>query len=172
VIGFPTLETERLVLRGPDARDWEAWAAFLASDRARYAGGPKDRPDAWRALGHMIGHWTLRGFGLFVFALKDSDVALGSAGPYYPEGWPEHEIGWTIWHADAEGRGYAFEAARAARAWAYRTLGWTTAVSYIHPDNARSIALAHRLGATADPGAARPHPGDLVYRHPAPEARP
>ena len=40
--------------------------------------------------------------------------------------------------------------AAASRAWAYRALGWTTAVSYIRTDNARSARLAERLGITAE----------------------
>ncbi len=51
---------------------------------------------------------------------------------------------------------------------AYEDLGWETAVSYIDPANARSIALAERLGCTRDDAADRVHPDDLVYRHPSP----
>ena len=40
-------------------------------------------------------------------------------------------------------------------------------VSYIDPGNARSIALAERLGARPDPDAPRADPDDLVYRHTA-----
>ena len=57
----------------------------------------------------------------------------------------------------------------AARAHAYGALGWTTAVSYIDPQNARSIRVAERMGAKLDPDAVPMDPGDLVYRHPAPE---
>ncbi len=44
-------------------------------------------------------------------------------------------------------------------------------MSYIDPDNARSIALARRLGCTEDPAAEPLYPGDMVFRHPAPEVR-
>ena len=164
----PTLETERLILRAPGPQDWPASAAFLASGRARFVGGPADEGQAWRIFGHVVGHWVLRGFGLFVFCDKARDRALGTAGPWYPATWPEGEIGWTLWHAEDEGQGYAFEAAQAARAHAYGALGWQTAVSYIAPDNARSIALAERLGAVRDDDAARVDADDIVYRHPAP----
>ncbi|WP_347310904.1 GNAT family N-acetyltransferase [Defluviimonas sp. SAOS-178_SWC] len=169
--GTPVLSTERLILRAPRKGDFEPWAAMATSERARYIGGPLDRKLAWRALGHLTGHWVHRGFGMFIFSAKnDPDTPLGMAGPWFPEGWPEHEIGWTVWAPEAEGKGYAFEAAAATRDHAFRDLGWTTAVSYIDPDNVRSIALAERLGARRDDDAA--HPGDepcLVYRHPAPE---
>lgn len=164
----PTLETERLILRAPAQRDFPAWDAFGRSERATFIGGPFTPRDAWRSFANVVGHWVLRGWGEFVFCVKGSDAALGSAGPWYPEGWPEREIGWSLWRAEDEGQGYAFEAAQAARAHAFDVLGWQTAVSYIDPANARSIALAERLGAERDDAAPRVDESDLVYRHPAP----
>jgi RimJ/RimL family protein N-acetyltransferase len=170
----PVLETERLVLRAPGLQDWDAWRDFVVHDeRAHFIRG-EDMNDgkAWRGLGHVVGMWALRGYGSFVFCLRGTDRALGMTGPWHPMDWPEREIGWTVWSAEAEGKGLAFEAATAARSHAFRDLGWDTAVSYIHPDNARSIALAERLGARLDPTAATPahDPCPLVYRHPRPEA--
>lgn len=172
--GTPVTTTERLVLRAPAARDWAHFNAFLASPRAdSIRANAYDETLAWRAFGHVIGHWVLRGFGMFIFADRSApDTPLGMAGPWFPEGSPEHEIGWSVWAAGAEGKGYAHEAAAAARDHAFRDLGWHTAVSYIAPDNARSIALAERLGAVRDAAAA--FPGDkpcLVYRHPGPGDR-
>jgi RimJ/RimL family protein N-acetyltransferase len=165
------LETDRLILRAPRGDDFEAWAAFATSDRARHIGGPHDRAVAWRAWGHVIGHWAMRGYGMFVLADKSApDSPLGMAGAWYPEGWPERELGWTLWSDRAEGRGFAREATEASRAHAFGTLGWTTAVSYIHPANSRSVALAERLGAVRDRDALCPDGKDcFVYRHPKPE---
>lgn len=171
-VDTPVLTTERLILRAPKAQDWDAWLGFHCSDRASFVGGgPKmTARESWRAFGHVIGHWVMRGYGMFVFTAKDDDIALGMTGPWFPEGWAEREIGWTIWSQAAEGKGYAAEAARAAINHAFSDLGWDTAVSYIDPDNARSIALAKRLGARLDPDAAQPDMGDdkriEVYRHP------
>lgn len=168
----PVLATERLILRAPVAADWPLWRDFSFSDRARYIrpAGEFTEGTCWRAFGHVIGHWVLRGWGMFVFTLRGEDRALGMAGPWFPEGWPEREIGWTIWAPEVEGRGIAREAASAARDHAFTALGWDGAVSYIDPANARSIALAERLGATRDAQATTPF-GDrpcLVYRHSAP----
>ncbi len=160
----PTLRTERLILRLPQASDFDAFAAFLASDRSRYVRSEDlDRGKAWRSFGHFVGHWALRGFGSFV--LDRDGRAIGGAGPWFPEGWPEHEFGWTLWSADAEGQGYITEAMSAIFPYAWQTLGWTTAVSYIDPENTASIRTAERLGATHDPDAADPGYEDLVYRH-------
>ena len=165
----PVLETARLTLRAPGPQDWEAFAAFVATDRARYVGGPYTRPLAWRSFCHVTGNWVARGYSLVVFTLKGTDAAIGSTGPWFPEGWPEPELGWALWTPEAEGKGYAAEAAAAARDFAYGALGWDTAVSYINPANTRSIRVAERLGARPDPDATKPEGDDcLVYRHPAP----
>lgn len=167
--GIPVLETERLVLRGPRAADAYGYVAFMMSKRAEFVGGHIERDKAWRAFAVEVGHWLIRGFGMWAVTEKGDDTCLGYVGAWFPEGWPEHEIGWSLWE-QAEGRGIAEEAAVAARAYAYRTLGWTTAVSYIDRSNQRSIALAERLGCTRDRSAATPGDEDcLVYRHPRPE---
>jgi ribosomal-protein-alanine N-acetyltransferase len=170
VIRIPSLRTDRLVLRAPRPEDFEAYAAFRASERARVLGGPFTRIQSFEQLAGIVGHWQLRGFGRWIVADRATGEALGIVGLFYPEGWPEPEIAWSVFEA-AEGRGIAFEAATAARDYAYRVLGWSTVVSLIAPDNHRSVALALRLGAAPD--GVYPHAvhGDLdIYRHPAPKA--
>ncbi len=175
----PVLETARLILRAPQAGDWPHWLEMTRSERSRFIRAAEMTDAlAWRGMGHIIGHWVLRGWGNFVITRKGDDTALGMTGPWYPHGWPEKEIGWSIWSPEIEGTGIAFEAAQAARAFAFDTLGWDTAVSYIVSENTRSIALAERLGAVLDPDADHPKPSNpeqaketvLVYRHPKPEA--
>ena len=166
-IGAPVLETERLRLRAPEPRDFEAFAGFLGSARARFMGGPVPRWRARRAFRHVLGHWPLRGYGPFV--IEREGVAIGQGGPWRPADSREVEMGYCLWDGAHEGHGYALEAMRAARAEAW-SLGLVQLVSYIEPPNAPSIRLAERLGCARDDGARRPDPGDLVYRHPAPEA--
>ena len=166
----PVLTTERLTLRAPAGGDWPLWDAFFRSDRAIHVGGGPDIDErlSWRAFGHVIGHWVMRGYGSFVFTRKGDDTALGMSGPWFPAGWPEPEIGWTVWQADLEGKGFAYEAASGARDYAREALGWSNMVSYIDPKNARSIALAERLGAVRDDAASAPvfDTPSLIYRHP------
>ncbi|WP_224813631.1 GNAT family N-acetyltransferase [Hasllibacter sp. MH4015] len=168
LVDIPQLETERLILRAPEARDLDALAPFVMSDRASFVGGGSDadRGDAWRVLATLSGHWHLRGYGVYVIVPKGSDTAIGSMGPWNPEGWPEPELSWTIWDAAAEGQGFAFEAMIEIRRYVYDVLGWDTAVSYIDPANTRSIALAERMGCVIDEGANGPGAESLVYRHP------
>ena len=45
-IPVPRLETERLLLRGPEARDFPAIVAFATdAERTKYIGGPADGAD-------------------------------------------------------------------------------------------------------------------------------
>lgn len=162
----PTLETARLILHRPDARDAEGYIRFLGEARSSMAGGVKNRWDAWRAYAVMLGHWDLLGFGLFAVTLRDTGESIGLVGNYAPEGWPEPEIGWVLYSQHHEGQGFAFEAAQAAHGHTFDTLGWPTAVSYIAHGNDRSVALAKRLGAVEDLAAATPQNKHChVFRH-------
>lgn len=168
-LDVPPLETERLILRAPLPQDYPAFRDYYASQRSIYTGGPLGEREAWRGFAAEIGHWVMRGFGMRTITAKGADTPLGRCGIWYPGTWPEPEIGWTL-YADSEGKGIAHEAACAIRAHVFGTLGWETVVSYIDPENARSIALAERLGALRDELAARPPHAchALVYRHPHP----
>lgn len=165
----PVLETERLILRAPLAADLAPFATYYASPRSRFTSGPGDAAAAFRVFAMVCGHWVARGYGLFTITRRDNGQAIGFAGLLNPPSWPEGELAWNLWSAEAEGQGYAFEAVTALRGFAFGAVGWTTAVSYVAPENLRSAALARRLGAVVDPAAATPDDAPcLVFRHPAP----
>ncbi|WP_137109541.1 GNAT family N-acetyltransferase [Rhodobacter sp. SY28-1] len=163
----PVLRTERLVLRAPRPDDFDAYATYYAEDRSRFTGGPLDRPTAWRAFAAQIGHWHLRGYGLWTVT-DATEAPVGHVGFWNPEGWLEREIGWALYPGH-EGKGYAYEAAMAARTHAYTVLGWGPLTSVIAPGNDRSIALAVRMGATFERDWVSPSGKPaLIYRHPGP----
>ena len=166
---IPRLETETLILRGPQESDFDACAAFLTDPvRAAGFGVERDRPKAWRWFALNIGHWALHGYGYFVMEWKETGTPCGLTGIWNPEGWPEPELGWVVFDG-YEGRGIAFEGAQRARRWAYEHLGFDTLTSNIVPDNARSIALAERLEAVFERRYHNVEMGeDLLYRHPGP----
>lgn len=168
LIHAPVLTTDRLILRAPETSDFDAYARFMASDRSQHMGGPLTRAAAWRAFSAELGHWLLRGYGLYTLIERDSGKVAGRAGFWNPEGWPEVELGWALYDG-FEGRGLASEAALRLRSYAGETLGWGPIISVIAPENARSIALAERLGARFEADWTSPSgkPARL-YRHPAP----
>lgn len=164
------LTTDRLILRQPAPHDWEPFREFEMSERSAMLGGPLDLAKAWRVFACELGHWVIRGYGMWTVTIKGNDTGVGMIGPWHPVDWPETEIGWMIWSDKLEGTGIAREAASAAISHAWNTLKWETIVSYVDAANTRSIALAERLGATLDPDAPQPRPEKpcLVYRHPNP----
>lgn len=163
----PVLRTERLVLRAPRAGDFDAYATYYCEERSRFTGGPLDRPTAWRTFAALIGHWHLRGYGLWIVT-DAAGAAIGHVGFWNPEGWLEREIGWAL-YPGYEGKGFACEAAMAARNYAYDTLGWGPLTSVIAPGNERSIALAVRMGASFEKEWISPSGKPaLIYRHPGP----
>lgn len=144
----PILTTDRLILRPPAQQDFCAFADMMAdADHVRFIGGYQSRATAWRTWATLAGSWPLLGFGMFSVIERDSGDWLGRIGPWAPEGWPGHEVGWGLSRA-ATGKGYGVEAATAAIDWAFDTLGWNDVIHIIAPDNLPSSALAARLGST------------------------
>jgi RimJ/RimL family protein N-acetyltransferase len=161
---IPRLMTERLILRAPVADDFPAYARLLASQRSAGMGGPYALRAAWGLFCHDVAMWELYGHGALMIDLRTTGDCVGQVGINHGPLFPEKELGWLVYDVH-EGRGYATEAAVALRDWAARTLGLDRLVSYIDPQNIRSIAVAERLGAVLDRDAPKQDPGDLVYRH-------
>ena len=159
-----TLETERLILRMWREADFEAYAELCADPEVmRYLGGKVfDRTEAWRHMASMIGHWHLRGYGIWAVEEKESGSLVGRIGCINPEGWPGFEVGWTL-KREFWGKGYATEAARRALEYGFKELDKPHVISLIHPENRASIRVAERLGETLE-GNARVFDTDvLVY---------
>ena len=145
-----SLETGRLRMRLPRESDLDAFAAIYADAASmQYLGDGKTltRPETWRAITAMLGHWLVRGYGMFAVERKDTGAMIGRVGFLNPEGWPGFELGWTLAH-EQRGNGFATEAARAALAYAFDTLDQARVISLIRPANAPSIRVAERLGQT------------------------
>lgn len=143
----PRIESARLRMRGFVDSDIDRYAAWLGDeDTSRYIGGKAlDRADAWRSMAMMMGHWVLRGYGMWAVEEKSSGQLVGRVGLWNPEGWPGIECGWLI-APDKRKLGYAQEAAATAIEWGRGTLGLTRVLSIIHVDNVASIKTAVALG--------------------------
>ena len=118
---YPTLTTERLLLRPFADADVEPLHALMQDpDVMRYVGDRRvpTRQETWRAVAGWIGHWALRGYGLWAVVEQESGDVIGRAGIINPVDWPGPEVGYLLgkrWW----GRGYATEAAAAAMAWGF-----------------------------------------------------
>jgi RimJ/RimL family protein N-acetyltransferase len=141
------LTTERLRLRRWRPDD-EPNITTLSADPevARYLG-----PNAGPYVERYERHWHEHGFGLWALERLDQDGCIGFVGIARPTWLPpvahRIEIGWRLAHAEW-GRGYATEAARAARDHAADALGVTNLIAIIHADNHRSQRVAEKLEMT------------------------
>ena len=72
---------------------------------------------------------------------------MGRLGPWFPQGWPAPEVGWSILPSEA-GKGFVTEGSAAAVDWAFNHLGWDDVIHVIDPDNTPSQKVAERLGST------------------------
>jgi RimJ/RimL family protein N-acetyltransferase len=97
----------------------------------------------------ILGHWQLRGYGLFALEEKATGALVGRAGFFEPEGWPGFELGWMLRRA-SWGQGYATEAARRLLAHAFTDMKRERVISLIRAANAPSIRVAERLGERLD----------------------
>ena len=150
---IPSLETERLTLRGPRLEDFEeAFAMWAAPEVTRHISGkPSTREEMWSRLLRYVGHWHMMGFGFWVVREKSTGRFVGEVGladfrrVIEPSLGGAKEAGWALapW---AHGKGFATEAVRAALGWADGRFGPERVVCIINPENEASIKVAHKCG--------------------------
>jgi RimJ/RimL family protein N-acetyltransferase len=168
VFQIPELTTARLRFRAFRESDLDAYASIMADPevtRFLGAGGAMSRVDAWRQMAMFLGHWVLRGFGLWALEEIESGRLIGRIGCHYPEGFPGFEVAYTL-ARDAWGRGYAREGVAAALAYARDVLHRSEIISLIRPDNARSIRVAQSFGAVPAETVEFFGAPSVVYRYP------
>ena len=163
-MNIPTFETERLILRPMRHSDLQPYADLMASSRAIYMGGPFDELATWRMFCQDIALWAIYGHGALMIDLRETGTCVGQVGINHGPLFPEKELGWLLYDG-FEGHGYATEAAKTMRDWAFDTLNLPTLVSYFDPENHRSMAVSARLGGIRDDMAPVQDKGDVVYRY-------
>lgn len=142
------LETERLRLRMFEESDLDSLLAIYSNpEAARWVGGVQNRAQCWRTLAAILGHWQLRGYGIWAVEDKASGEFVGRIGLQQPEGWPEIEVAWTV-TPSRWGEGIAPEAARAALEFGWDELGLDHVISQIAPENKASLRVAAKIGET------------------------
>jgi RimJ/RimL family protein N-acetyltransferase len=170
----PVIETKRLRLRPYRASDLDAqWASMTDQQVVRFLGGiPQSREETWRKILGAPGLWALLGYGYWVVEGRDDGLYLGQIGfadfkrDMKPsiEGIPE--MGW-IMARQAQGRGYATEAALAALDWADEAFGGEEIVAIISHENAASIRIAEKTGFVSRQEADYKGEPILLFRRPA-----
>lgn len=141
---IPTIETERLILRGPIAADAEVWATFITDPdfgryvpRAKVTRTPQERAE--RIIGAYQRRWEPRPLSAMGWAVtrKADDQFMGFCGVEELSGTNDGELDYYLgkpyW-----GQGYTTEAARAMVRFAFENTGWDRLVAAIVPANIAS----------------------------------
>ncbi|WP_102373571.1 GNAT family N-acetyltransferase [Raoultibacter massiliensis] len=142
------LETERLGLRKLAEGDFADLCAILQDEQVMYAyehAFSDEEVQKW--LDNQLGRYDRDGFGLWAVILKEGGSFIGQCGLTMQEYGGERvvEVGYLFarayWH-----RGYATEAARACRDYAFAELGVNEVFSLIRTTNEASKRVAVRNG--------------------------
>jgi RimJ/RimL family protein N-acetyltransferase len=148
-----SVQTERLRLeRWRHDAHGDGFATMNAQPEVlRYlgGGGGMTRAESDEMSARVAAHWETYGFGLWAAIEGGTGDMLGFVGLSHPVWWPEMrervEVGWRL-RREAWGTGYATEGARAALEEGFGTLGLEEIVSFVDPENERSLAVTRRLG--------------------------
>jgi RimJ/RimL family protein N-acetyltransferase len=142
------LEAGRLRLRMFREGDLDGLAAMYGdAETMRHIGDGRvlTREETWRAIAGMLGHWAMRGYGMWALELGSTGELVGRVGFIDPPGWPGFELGWLVARPHW-GKGYATEAARVALGHAVEGLGRDRVISLVRPGNRASARVAAKIG--------------------------
>lgn len=164
VAAIPVLTTARLVLRAPRLDDFPLLVVIDESVKETSLRERGRRETSWQDLMQMTATWVLRGHGWWT--VEANGAAAGFVGLGFEPGDREPELGYLL-APEARGKGYATEAATAARDCARDMLKLPSLVSYIYEKNVASQNVSGKLGAARDAvaEAALGEDGVQVWRH-------
>lgn len=144
------IETERLYLRELRQADSESLRKILQDEQTMYAyEGAFDDKEVQNWLDKQIENYRRDGFGLWAVILKETDEMIGQCGLTWQDfaGQKVLEIGYlfqrAFWH-----NGYAIEAAKACKTYAFENLQAEEVFSIIRDTNTASQKVAERNGMT------------------------
>jgi RimJ/RimL family protein N-acetyltransferase len=148
------INTERLILRGWRESDLAPWAAMNGDPEVRQFTGPVltfAQSSAW--VLNFQDDLDRNGYGLWALEVRESGQFIGFTGlQLLDDESPVAgvEAGWRLARA-AWGHGYATEAALAALAYGFDTMGLREILAVTMAANERSQAVMRRIGMTSDP---------------------
>lgn len=160
------IRTARLILRPWRDDDVEPFAALNADPIVmEHFPAPLDRVGTIASVEWIRAHFDRHGYGLWAVEAPGVAPFIGFTGLARPTFRPDDvEIGWRL-AREHWGAGYATEAARAALAHGFETLGLDEVISMTVPANTRSQRVMVKLGLQRDPSANFDHP-KLPVGHP------
>ena len=142
------IETQRLILREYTMEDFDGLYEILSDPvTMQHYPKPYDEAGTKRWLDWSLNNYATYGFGLWAVVLKETGAFIGDCGlTMQPiDGQQLPEIGYHI-HKDHWRRGYAKEAAKAVRDWAFENRNFDTLYSYMHHTNVASYSTAQAVG--------------------------
>ena len=142
------IETERLLLREMDEKDFDALYAVLGdTDIMRHYPYVFDEARVRFWIGTNQERYRIFGFGLWAVCLRGTEEVIGDCGLSMQniKGLIRPEIGYHI-RADRQRMGYAKEAAAAVRDWAFQNTPFRVLYSYMSADNIASFSTAKSIG--------------------------
>ena len=147
------IETPRLTLREFEEADLDALASIYAdAEVMRFIGrgGVQTREQARAAIERERANYADLGYGEWATVLRETGELIGECGILrWPDidGVEEIEVSYLLAH-HAWGRGLGTESATAIRDWGFLELDRDRLVSLIYHDNAASIGVAIKAGAS------------------------
>lgn len=167
------LETKRLYLREMNPSDFNSLCRILQDEKAMYAyEGAFSDQEVQEWLDRQIYRYQKWNFGLWAAVLKETDKMIGQCGLTMQQ-WKDQEvleIGYLFershWH-----QGYATEAAKACKQYAFEKLNASEVCSIIRDSNTASQNVTMRNGMVMKDqwikhykGVDMPHYRYVVYR--------
>lgn len=142
------LETERIYLREMNQADFESLSKILQDEETMYAyNGAFSHEETQKWLDRQIARYHKYGFGLWAVILKETNKMIGQCG-ITMQAWKDIEvveIGYLLqkdyWH-----KGFASEAAKACKEYAFKNLNVDEVCSIIRDTNIASQNVALRNG--------------------------
>jgi RimJ/RimL family protein N-acetyltransferase len=148
-ISIPVLETKRLILRPFYITDLDDFTEIVADPAvvrfATYSGDTISRAQAWNWLCVMLGHWHMRGFGIWAVEERQTGELLGRIGLQHLEWFDDVELVWML-KQNAWRKGFGTEGAIAALEFGFLTREIHRLTAVIHVGNTPSEKLAERIG--------------------------
>ena len=142
------IETQRLMLREYTADDFDALYEMLSDEETmRHYPRPYTAQETERWIEWSLQNYRDYGFGLWAIELKETGEFIGDCGLTMQDidGESLPEIGYHI-HIKHWRKGFASEAARAVRDWAFENTPYDCLYSYMTHTNAGSYATAAATG--------------------------